>query len=197
MKIYIAVKYVDNYRGTEFPPSPLKLIQAIIAATQDQYMDVLNALEIQSPTIYACEIAAQYDYARFVINNDGRLEHVNAGRKKEDIVRSFGCADSVHVIYEYEVATDLMYRLSEAVGRFTLWAVLGIGSSLLSMKCCLLGSLMLIALQMTGGPCCAYRCRAPWRHSLHTMSIGMSLLYTKLSRMQRILLSVCHAHCSS
>ena len=29
MKIYIAVKYVDNYRGAEFPPSPLKLIQAI------------------------------------------------------------------------------------------------------------------------------------------------------------------------
>jgi len=115
MKIYIAVKYVDNYRGAEFPPSPLKLIQAIIAATQDQYMDVLNALETQNPTIYASEIAAQYDYARFVINNDERLEHVNTGTKKEVIVRLFGCDDSVHVIYEYEVATDLMPRLSEAV----------------------------------------------------------------------------------
>jgi len=115
MKIYIAVKYVDGYRGTEFPPSPLKLIQAIIAATQDQYMDVLNALEIQSPTIYASEIAAQYDYARFVINNDERLEHINTGTKKEDIVRLFGCADSVHVIYEYEMPAELMPRLSEAV----------------------------------------------------------------------------------
>jgi CRISPR-associated protein Csb2 len=140
MKIYIAVKYVDNYRGTEFPPSPLKLIQAIIAATQDQYVDVLNALEIQSPTIHASEIAAQYDYARFVINNDERLEHVNTGTKKEDIVRLFGCADSVHVVYEYEVATDLMPRLSEAVekihtlGRAGDWVFASVSETMLTGK---------------------------------------------------------------
>ncbi|MFZ0865061.1 MAG: type I-U CRISPR-associated protein Csb2 [Candidatus Sulfotelmatobacter sp.] len=115
MRIYIAVKYVEDYRGTEFPPSPLKLIQAIIASSQDQYMDVLSTLETQSPTLYALEVTAHYDYARFVINNDERLQHVNTGTKKKDIVRLFGCADSAHVIYEYEVPVELLPRLSEAV----------------------------------------------------------------------------------
>src|SRR5258708_30897018 len=140
MKIYIAVKYVDNYRGTEFPPSPLKLIQAIIEATQDEYMDVLNALEIYIKKKMAYEIAAQYDYERFVINNDERLEHINTGTKKEDIVRLFGCADSVHVIYEYEVATDLMPRLSEAVekihtlGRAGDWVFASVSEKLPTVK---------------------------------------------------------------
>ena len=89
MKTYIAVKYVQDYRGSEFPPSPLKLIQAIIASSQDQYMDVLGTLELQTPSIYAAALTSQYDYARFVINNDERLEHNNTGTKKRDIVRSF------------------------------------------------------------------------------------------------------------
>jgi len=138
MKIYIAVKYVDNYRGTEFPPSPLKLIQAIIAATQDKYMDVLNALETQNPTIYSAEVTSQLNYEHYVINNDTRKErenslgkkpkeereismkfvtdtdHFNAGVKKKEVARSFAEA-AVHVAYEYEVPAELMPRLSEAV----------------------------------------------------------------------------------
>jgi hypothetical protein len=115
MRIYITVKYVDNYRGTEFPPSPLKLVQASIASSQDQYMDVLSTLETQSPNIYASEVSAQYDYARFVINNDERLEHCNTGTKKRDTVRHFNAEAAVHVVYEYEVPIELMPRLSEAV----------------------------------------------------------------------------------
>jgi len=117
MTIYIAVKYVDNYRGTEFPPSPLKLIQAIIASSQDQYMEVLSALETQTPIIYTSEVSAQYDYARFVINNDERLEHCNTGTRKEDIVRQFNAETAVHVVYEYEIGAEVVPRLSEAVER--------------------------------------------------------------------------------
>jgi hypothetical protein len=115
MKTYIVVKYVDNYKGTEFPPSPLKLIQAIIASSQDRYMDVLGTLELQTPSIYASEVAAQYDYARFVINNDERLEHCNTGTKKKDIVRQFNAEAPAHVIYEYDVDAELLPRLTEAV----------------------------------------------------------------------------------
>lgn len=140
MRIYIAVKYVENYRGIEFPPSPLKLIQAIIASSQDQYIDVLSTLETQGPTIYALEVAAQYEYARFVINNDERLEHVNTGTKKKDIVRLFGCADSAHVIYEYDVPVELLPRVSEAVqkihtlGRAGDWVFASVCETLPSRK---------------------------------------------------------------
>ena len=79
MKVFIAVKFVADYRGAEFPPSPLKLVQAIIASSQDTYMDVLNCLETQTPLIRAAAPSAQYEYSRFVINNDERLEHNNAG----------------------------------------------------------------------------------------------------------------------
>jgi hypothetical protein len=117
MKTYIAVKYVSDYRGAEFPPSPFKLVQAIIASSQGQYMDVLSALELQTPHIYTVPVSAQYDYARFVINNDERSEHVNTGTKKKDIVRQFNAEGSVHVVYEYDVVAELIPRLSEAVQR--------------------------------------------------------------------------------
>ncbi len=163
MKMYIAVKYVDDYRGAEFPPSPLKFIQAIIASTQDQYMDVLKALETQSPTIYACEVSSQYNYARFVINNDTykervnalgkkpkeereiaianltEFEHSNAGNKKKDIVRRFTDAP-VHVVYEYEVSKELSPRLSEAVqkihtlGRAGDWVFASVSGELPAAK---------------------------------------------------------------
>jgi hypothetical protein len=115
MKVFIAVKFVDTYKGAEFPPSPLKLTQAIIASSKDEYMDVLSALEAQTPVIYASEVTAEYDYARFVINNDERLEHANTGTKKKDTVRHFNSGCSAHVVYEYEVIPDLMPQLKEAV----------------------------------------------------------------------------------
>jgi len=114
MKVFVAVKFVAEYRGAEFPPSPLKLIQAIIASSQDTYIDVLNCLETQTPCISAAEPSAQYEYTRFVINNDKRLEHNNAAAKKTDIVRCFSDA-AVHVVYEYEVPAELRPRLTEAV----------------------------------------------------------------------------------
>jgi hypothetical protein len=117
MRSYISVRYVDNYRGTEFPPSPLKLIQAIIASSQDQYMEVLSVLEAQTPIIYSSEVSAQYDYARFVINNDERLAHCNTGTKKTDIVRHFNGDAAVHVVYEYDVPTELMPKMREAIAK--------------------------------------------------------------------------------
>jgi CRISPR-associated protein Csb2 len=140
MRSYIAVKYLDNYRGVEFPPSPLKLIQAIIASTQDRYMIVLSALETQNPTIYASEVSSQYDYARFVINNDERLEHCNTGTKKDDIVRLFDGADSAHVVYEYEVHAELAPHVSEAVqkihtlGRAGDWVFASVNETMPSGK---------------------------------------------------------------
>src|SRR5215469_2241758 len=128
MNVYIAVKYMDGYRGTEFPPSPLKLIQAIIASSQDRYIDVLSALETQSPSIYASQVSSQYEYARFVINNDERLEHWNTGTKKKDIVRHFNCESAFHLVYEYELSAELVPRVREAIanvqtlGRAGDWA---------------------------------------------------------------------------
>jgi hypothetical protein len=116
MKVFVAVQFVADYRGAEFPPSPLKLVQAIIASSQDTYVDVLGCLEMQTPCIRAAEPSAQYEYARFVINNDERLGHVNAARRKEDIVRHFHEAPA-HVVYEYEVSAQLLQRLAEAVAK--------------------------------------------------------------------------------
>ena len=116
MKVFVAVKFVADYRGAEFPPSPLKFIQAIIASSQDAYMDVLNGLETQTPIIYAPEPSAQYEYSRFVINNDERLEHNNAGVRKTDIARCFNDA-TVHLVYEYEVPAELLPRLTEAISK--------------------------------------------------------------------------------
>jgi hypothetical protein len=116
MRVFVAVKFVAEYRGAEFPPSPLKLVQAIIASSQDTYMEVLNCLEKQTPRISAAEPSAQYEYARFVINNDERMEHVNAAKKKEDIVRHFP-ESPAHVVYEYEVPAELLPHLAEAAAK--------------------------------------------------------------------------------
>jgi hypothetical protein len=116
MKVFIAVKFVADYRGAEFPPSPLKLVQAIIASSQDTYMDVLNCLEMQTPHIRVTAPSAQYEYSRYVINNDKRLEHNNAAGRKPDIVRCFNDT-AVHVFYEYEVPVELRSQLTEAVAK--------------------------------------------------------------------------------
>ena len=72
MKIYIAVKYMSQqYSGVDFPPSPLKFVQAIIASSQDKYMDVLRFLETQTPVIYAVPPAAELEYSRFVSQHGG------------------------------------------------------------------------------------------------------------------------------
>jgi CRISPR-associated protein Csb2 len=116
MKVFVAAQFVAEYRGAEFPPSPLKLVQAIIASSQDTYMDVLNCLETQTPHIRATTLSAQYEYSRFVINNDERLEHVNAAGRKEDIVRHFPEAPA-HVVYEYDVPAELLPRMTEAISK--------------------------------------------------------------------------------
>jgi len=79
-------------------------------------MDVLSCLEMQTPLISAVEPSAQYEYARFVINNDERLEHNNAAVRKTDLVRCFNDA-GVHVVYEYDVPAELLLRLSDAVSK--------------------------------------------------------------------------------
>src|SRR5262249_24262573 len=114
MKAYLKVRYFDSYRGAEFPPSPLKLIQAIIASSQSTYMDVLQCLESQTPAIYAVQPAAEYSYSRYVPNNHESLEHGNTGTKQTTTTRVFPSAEA-HVVYECEVPAELLPRLEGAV----------------------------------------------------------------------------------
>jgi CRISPR-associated protein Csb2 len=116
MKRYIAVKYVAEYRGAEYPPSPMKLLQAVIASSQDQYREVLSVLEAQAPAIYAVEPKAIYEYERYVINNDERLQHNNTGTKKKDIVRMFS-GENVHVVFEYDVSETLLPEFTTAISQ--------------------------------------------------------------------------------
>jgi hypothetical protein len=98
-------------------------------------------LEMQSPSIYTAEVSAQYEYARFVINNDERLEHCNTGTKKEDIVRHFDADSTFHVVYEYEVPTELIPRMREAItqvhtlGRAGDWAFASVCEKLPVARC--------------------------------------------------------------
>src|SRR5262249_55102644 len=110
MKAYLKVRYFDSYRGEEFPPSPLKLIQAIIASSQSTYMDVLQCLESQTPAIYAVQPAAEYSYSRYVSNNDESLEHGNTGTKKTTTTRVFPSAEAKAT----SLSEAVMFRLIDA-----------------------------------------------------------------------------------
>ncbi len=141
MKTYLSVTFFDTYSGAEFPPSPLKLVQAIIASSQDAYLDVLNAFETQTPRIHVAPFASEYRVERYVINNDSYkervnaqgkkpkaeremavaqldvFEHANAGVKKYEVVRTFDTSASAHVIYECEFADALMPSVHEAIAK--------------------------------------------------------------------------------
>ena len=114
MKTFVAVKYVADYRGAEYPPAPLKLLQAIIASTKGKHMDVLKCLEAQTPVIHAVKPKAHYEVERYVINNDERLMHNNSGTKKRDTVRMFS-DEATHVVYEYDLPETLKPEFGVAI----------------------------------------------------------------------------------
>ena len=65
MKAYIDVRFVaGEYGGVEFPPAPSRLLQAVIAATRDYYINLLRHLETQTPVIYASSDFARADFAK-------------------------------------------------------------------------------------------------------------------------------------
>jgi hypothetical protein len=95
----------------EFPPAPSRLLQAIIAATGDRYINLLRHLETQTPVIYASSEFARVDFATYVINNDEKLDHINASNQKK-IVQRVG---DLRVVYEYNIAPEMLAILREAV----------------------------------------------------------------------------------
>jgi CRISPR-associated protein Csb2 len=112
MRAYIDVRFVaGEYGGVEFPPAPSRLLQAVIAATGDCYINLLRHLETQIPVIFASSDFARLDFATYVINNDQNVQHVNAS-KQNKIVQRIG---DLRVVYEYNVAPELFTLLCEAV----------------------------------------------------------------------------------
>lgn len=112
MKAHIDVRFVaGEYGGVEFPPAPSRLLQAVIAATGDGYINLLRHLETQTPVIFASSEFARLDFATYVINNDENVEHINASKQKK-IVQRIG---DLRVVYEYNVAPELFPVLCEAV----------------------------------------------------------------------------------
>jgi CRISPR-associated protein Csb2 len=111
MRAYIDVRFVaGEYGGVEFPPAPSRLLQAVIAATGDCYINLLRHLEIQTPVIYASSEFARVDFETYVPNNDESLEHANAAKRKP-IVQRVG---DLRVVYEYSIAPELFPVLCEA-----------------------------------------------------------------------------------
>jgi len=114
MKVYINVRFVEQYHGVEFPAAPMRFLQAIVASSQDKFMNVLNALEAQTPVIYAVEPRSKYEYSRYVINNDEKLDHNNSGTKKNTVTRMFNDA-AAHIVYEYDVPAELLPALESVM----------------------------------------------------------------------------------
>ena len=111
MKAHIEIRFVaGEYGGVEFPPAPSRLLQAVIAATGDGYIDLLRHFETETPVIYASSDFARVDFATYVINNDEHLEHINASNQKT-IVQRIG---DLRVVYEYNVAPELFPVVCEA-----------------------------------------------------------------------------------
>src|SRR5437868_5781542 len=106
-----------EYGGVEFPPSPSRFVQAIIAGTQgDQnYLPLLRYLETVAPRIYATREFASYTYQTYVPKNSWdvqrgqNFEQRNASSPKVVNSRIFSGA-GVHVAYEYDVPQELVNR---------------------------------------------------------------------------------------
>jgi CRISPR-associated protein Csb2 len=113
MKTYIDVNFVaGEYGGVEFPPSPTRLLQAIVAGSAETYAALLRLLELQTPVIYASRDYTRLDYATYVPNNDEHLEHANAASKKR-IIQRLG---DLRVAYQYDIVPELFPVLRDAVG---------------------------------------------------------------------------------
>jgi CRISPR-associated protein Csb2 len=115
MKTFIEVKWVaGEYSGVEFPPAPTRLLQAIVASSVDKYIDLLVHLETKLPVIYASREYSEFAFGTYVINNDERLEHINASRQKRHIMRR---ADDLRAIYEYDIDDGLLSAFCAAASR--------------------------------------------------------------------------------
>jgi hypothetical protein len=115
MKAFIEVKWAGGgYSGVEFPPAPTRLLQAIVASSVNKYIDLLLHLETKLPVIYASREYSEITFGTYVINNDERLEHINASRQKRHTMRR---ADDLRCVYEYDIDDGLFLAFSAAASR--------------------------------------------------------------------------------
>ena len=116
METFLGFKYVDGYRGMEFPPSPTRMLQAIIAGTRgdQKYLPLLHHLETKVPAIFATAAFGEVRTDNYRINNDERAEHNNAAKKKKQICR---LADDLRVVYQYDIDPSFLPLLQAATTR--------------------------------------------------------------------------------
>lgn len=126
--MFAAIEFINDdggeYGGIEFPPSPSRFVQAIIAGTQgdEKYMPLLRYLETVAPHIYATRDFSSYGYETYVPKNSWDVqrgqtfEQRNASRRKQINVRLFSGAGA-HVVYEYVVPSELVIAFKEAVSQ--------------------------------------------------------------------------------
>jgi CRISPR-associated protein Csb2 len=119
--VYVGISFIcdknGEYSGREWPPSPSRFLQAIVAGTQgdEKYLGLLRYLETVVPTIYASNNFTEYSYETYVPDNDNFLEHVKSARKlnKHRLFQVSG----LHVVYEYIVPPELRNIFIEAVSQ--------------------------------------------------------------------------------
>jgi CRISPR-associated protein Csb2 len=126
--MFASVTFINDdsgeYGGVEYPPSPSRFVQAIIAGTQGdgRYMPLLRHLEIVTPRVYASPDFAQYSYETYVPRNSWDVQRGqtfaqrNSSRRKQIKVRLFS-GTGAHVIYEYDIPRELVEMFKEAVGQ--------------------------------------------------------------------------------
>lgn len=124
--MFASVRFINDeggeYGGLEFPPSPSRFLQAIVAGTQgnEKYLALLRHLESVTPTIYAVREFVKYEYETYVPKNSWDVqrgqtfEQRQQSSKKHINVRLFPKAEA-HVAYEYDVPPNLAISFKEAV----------------------------------------------------------------------------------
>src|SRR5438128_1347278 len=97
--MFASVTFISDdcgeYGGVEFPPSPSRFVQAIVAGTQgdEKYMPLLRHLETAAPNIFATRDFSSYKYSTYVPKNSWdaqrgqTFEQRNASSRKQVSVR--------------------------------------------------------------------------------------------------------------
>src|SRR5215831_5135125 len=126
--MFASIRFINDdggeYGGLEYPPSPSRFVQAIIAGTQGdaKYMPLLRHMETVVPRIYAVPAVAFYSYETYVPKNSWdtqrgqSFEQRNASSRKRVNVRLFSGAEA-HVVYDYEIPPELVPTFKEAVSQ--------------------------------------------------------------------------------
>lgn len=129
--MFATVTFINDecgeYGGIEFPPSPSRFVQAIVAGTSgdERYLPLLRHLETVAPAIYAASKFSEYGYETYVPKNSWdaqrgqTFEQRNASRRKRVNVRLFS-APGIHVVYEYSIPFELIATFREAVGQVSI-----------------------------------------------------------------------------